>query len=56
MAMSTWLFLAGICVMYVALGFWAVSQLFPRDRTGAIRSDPATGTTTLSSTKTTTLP
>lgn len=56
MAMSTWLFLAGICVIYVVLGFWAVSQIFPSDRTDANRSDPATDTATPSSTKTTTSP
>lgn len=42
MAMSTWLFLAGICVIYVALGFWAVSQIFPRDRAAAPRFETGT--------------
>ena len=32
MAISAWLVLAGICLIYVALGFWAISQIFPSDR------------------------
>ena len=32
MAISTWLALAGICLIYVSLGLWAVSQIFPSDR------------------------
>jgi hypothetical protein len=56
MEMRTWLFLAGICMIYVALGFWAVSQIFPSDRAAAPRSDPATDTTTPASTKITSLP
>lgn len=38
MAMSTWLALAGICLLYVGLGLWAVSQIFPSDR--ATTPDP----------------
>lgn len=32
MAMSTWFALGVICLLYVALGLWAVSQIFPHDR------------------------
>jgi len=32
MAMSGWLVLAGVCLLYIALGLWAVSQIFPSDR------------------------
>jgi hypothetical protein len=39
MAMSSWLVLAGICLIYVALGFWAVSQIFPCDRAATPGSD-----------------
>jgi len=31
MAMSTWLALAGVCLLYVSLGLWVVSQIFPAD-------------------------
>ena len=30
MAMSTWVVLGVICLLYVAFGIWAVSQIFPR--------------------------
>jgi hypothetical protein len=30
MAISSWLVLAGVCLLYVALGLWAVSQIFPK--------------------------
>jgi|GEM_PF-3204717 len=30
MAMSTWMVLGVICLLYVAFGIWAVSQIFPR--------------------------
>ena len=29
MAVSNWLVVIGICLLYVALGRWAVSQIFP---------------------------
>lgn len=32
MVLSTWLVLAGICLIYVALEFWAVAQIFPTNR------------------------
>lgn len=28
--MSTWMVLGVICLLYVAFGIWAVSQIFPR--------------------------
>jgi hypothetical protein len=31
MATSGWLILAGVLVLYIALGLWAVSQIFPTD-------------------------
>ncbi|MEO8519007.1 MAG: hypothetical protein ABI438_07470 [Dermatophilaceae bacterium] len=40
MAMSTWMVLAVICLLYVAFGIWAVSQIFPR--TPAATPRPAT--------------
>ena len=41
MAMSTWLALGVICLLYVALGLWAVSQIFPNDRAATPEFDPA---------------
>ena len=29
MAVSSWLIVVGACLLYVALGLWAVSQIFP---------------------------
>ncbi len=40
MAMSAWLTLAGVCLLYVALGLWAVSKIFPCDRVTTPGSDP----------------
>ena len=40
MAMSTWLVLGVICPLYVALGLWAVSQIFPSDPATTPGSDP----------------
>ena len=40
MAMSTWLALGVICLLYVALGLWAVSQIFPSDRAATPGFDP----------------
>ncbi|MGV8964689.1 MAG: hypothetical protein ACOH2F_00295 [Cellulomonas sp.] len=31
MDVSTWLVLGGVSLLYVALGLWAVSQIFPTD-------------------------
>jgi hypothetical protein len=31
MAISGWLVVTGVCLLYVALGLWAVSQIFPTD-------------------------
>ena len=40
MAMSTWFALGVICLLYVALGLWAVSQIFPNDRAATPGFDP----------------
>ena len=32
MDVSTWLVLGGVSLLYVALGLWAVSQIFPTDK------------------------
>ncbi|MEP7192078.1 MAG: hypothetical protein ABI903_04360 [Actinomycetota bacterium] len=40
MAMSTWMVLGVICLLYVAFGIWAVSQIFPRTPAARSRSDP----------------
>ena len=39
MAMSTWIVLGVICLLYVAFGIWAVSQIFPRTPTATPRFD-----------------
>ena len=39
MGISSWLVLAGVCLLYIALGFWAVSQIFPNRRTNR-KPDP----------------
>jgi hypothetical protein len=39
MAMSTWMVLGVICLLYVAFGIWAVSQIFPRTPTTTPRFD-----------------
>lgn len=64
MAMSTWMVLGVICLLYVAFGIWAVSQIFPRTPATTPRSDldqnaPIVGQdapTPARSTKTRTLP
>ena len=33
MAISSWLLLAGACLLSTALGFWAVAQIFPNRKT-----------------------
>ena len=40
MAISAWLVLAGVCLLYVALGPLAVSQIFPCDQDTTPGSDP----------------
>jgi cytochrome c-type biogenesis protein CcmH/NrfG len=40
MAISTWLALGVICLLYLALGLWAVTQIFPQDRAATPESDP----------------
>jgi len=40
MAIGTWFALGLICLLYVALGLWAVSQIFPNDRAATPRFDP----------------
>ena len=32
MAMSDWLVLAGVCLLYVVAGLWAISRIFPGGR------------------------
>lgn len=32
MEMSTWLVLGGVCLLFVSLGLWVVSYIFPSDR------------------------
>ena len=39
MAMSGWLVLAAICLIYVAFGLWAISRIFPGDRATTRTSD-----------------
>ncbi|MEP7034924.1 MAG: hypothetical protein ABI934_05005 [Actinomycetota bacterium] len=39
MTMSTWMVLGVICLLYVAFGIWAVSQIFPRAPAATPRSD-----------------
>jgi hypothetical protein len=39
MAMSAWMVLGVICLLYVAFGIWAVSQIFPRTPTATPRFD-----------------
>lgn len=29
MVLGAWLILAGVCVVFVALGVWAIAQIFP---------------------------
>ena len=43
MAMGAWLVLAGVCLLHVALGVWAVAQIFPADRSGTHPPDPGQG-------------
>lgn len=44
MAISTWLVVIGVCLIYVAIGLWAVTQIFPsghvaRTKRSAANSD-----------------
>ena len=43
MALGAWLVLAGVCLLYVALGVWAVAQIFPADRSGTHPPGPSPG-------------
>ncbi len=43
MVISGWLILAGVLVVYVALGLWAVSQIFPSHNPNPSRSRRARG-------------
>ena len=29
MTIDTWLLLVGVCAVYIALGVWAIAQIFP---------------------------
>jgi hypothetical protein len=40
MAISAWLILAGVCLLYVAIGLWAVSRIFPCDQATTPGSHP----------------
>ena len=35
MGVSTWPILAGICVVFVILGVWAIAQIFPVNSRGS---------------------
>lgn len=41
MVISTWFVLAGVSLLYVALGLWAVCQIFPKTG-GATRAQTRT--------------
>ena len=41
MVISGWLILAGVLVVYVALGLWAVSQIFPAHNSNPSREERA---------------
>ena len=40
MAMSTWLTLIAVCLLYVSLGLWVVSQIFPADHPRTSAAEP----------------
>lgn len=40
MDLSTWLVVGTVCLLLVSLGLWAVSQIFPADRTRTTGSGP----------------
>jgi len=40
MAVGTWFALGVICLLYVALGLWAVTQIFPHNRAAKPGHDP----------------
>jgi hypothetical protein len=39
MAMSDWLVLVGVCLLYVVAGLWAISRIFPSGRGTTAGSD-----------------
>ena len=39
MAMSDWLVLVGVCLLYVVAGLWAISRIFPSGRATTAASD-----------------
>lgn len=39
MDVSTWLVLGGVSLLYVALGLWAVSQIFPTHKSLRTNTD-----------------
>jgi len=41
MDVSTWIVLGGVSLLYVALGLWAVSQIFPTDKSSRTNTHPA---------------
>lgn len=43
MATSAWLAVAGVCLLYVALGLWAVCHIFPTHRAGTRGPDAHSG-------------
>jgi len=40
MDVSTWIVLGGVSLLYVALGLWAVSQIFPTDKSSRTDTHP----------------
>ena len=39
MAISDWLVLFGVCLLYVVAGLWAISRIFPSGRATTAASD-----------------
>lgn len=40
MALSTWIAIAGVCLLVVSLGLWVIAQIFPGDRTTTRELNP----------------
>jgi hypothetical protein len=40
MDLSTWLVVGTVCLLFVSLGLWVVSRIFPADRARAAGSEP----------------